>query len=130
MSANGVQMRAAHYHHLATVVTISGDVDATNIDRVSDYVQRLVLEGNALILDLSAVDFLAAQGISVLIAVDDAYRRGALQWALVPSHAVSRLLRIGDHDNILPAASSVPEAMQYIAKHARLRHQLPPVTTA
>jgi anti-anti-sigma factor len=119
----------AHDRRLATVVTISGDIDATNIDRVSEYITRFVLVGNAIILDLSDVYFIAAQGISVLIAIDDVYCAAAVHWALVPSHAVSRLLRISDHDNILPTASSVPEAMRHLAKHARVRRrQLPLVT--
>jgi anti-anti-sigma factor len=129
LSGNRVDMRA-HDRRLATVVTISGDIDATNIDRVSEYTTRFVLVGNAIILDLSDVYFIAAQGISVLIAIDDVYCAAAVHWALVPSHAVSRLLRISDHDNILPTASSVPEAMRHLAKHARVRRrQLPLVTT-
>jgi hypothetical protein len=39
-------------------LTISGDIDARNIDRVSAYAARLVLVGSALILDLSGVIFL------------------------------------------------------------------------
>jgi hypothetical protein len=66
-----------------------------------------------LLLDLSGVAFFAAQSISVLISVDDACRSAELPWALVPSHAVDRVLRISQDDDILPVASSVPDAMQY-----------------
>jgi anti-anti-sigma factor len=110
-------------------VTISGDVDATNIDRVSEYATHLVMVGNALVLDLSDINFLSAQGISVLIAIDDTCCAAVLQWTLIPSHAVNRLLRINDDENTFPTASSVPEALQHFANHARVRRRLPRVTT-
>jgi anti-anti-sigma factor len=121
---DGVDVRA-HCRHLATVLTIAGDIDARNIDRVSAYATGLVAVGNPLLLDLSSVVFLAAQGISVLIDVDDACRRVELPWALVTSHAVDRVLRFSDRDDILPAASSVPDAMQYFVLLARMRRQVP-----
>jgi anti-anti-sigma factor len=121
---DGVDMRA-QCRHLATVLTITGDIDARNIDRVSVYATRLVAAGSALLLDLSGVGFFAAQGISVLIAVDDACRRVELPWALVTSHAVDRMLRLSERDEILPAASSVADAMQYFVLLARMRRQVP-----
>jgi anti-anti-sigma factor len=121
---DGVDVRA-QCRHLATVLTITGDIDARNIDRVSVYATRLVAVGSALLLDLSGVGFFAAQGISVLFAVDDACRRVELPWALVTSHAVDRVLRISERDEILPAASSVADAMQYFVLLARMRRQVP-----
>jgi anti-anti-sigma factor len=121
---DGVDMRA-QLRHLATVLTVSGDIDARNIDRVSAYATRLVPVGNALLLDLSGVGFFAAQGISVLVAVGDACGDAGLPWALVTSHAVDRVLRISEDDDILPVASSVPDAMRYFADLARVRQQVP-----
>jgi anti-anti-sigma factor len=120
----GFDMRA-QLRHLATILTISGDIDARNIDRVSAYATRLVPVGNALLLDLSGVAFFAAQGISVLVAVGDACDEAESPWALVTSHAVDRVLRISEHDYILPVASSVPDGMQYFADLARVRQQVP-----
>jgi anti-anti-sigma factor len=119
-----VDMRA-QLRHLATILTISGDIDATNIDRVSAYATRLVPVGNALLLDLSGVAFSAAQSISVLVAVGDACDKAESPWALVTSHAVDRVLRISGHDDILPVVSSVPDGMQYFADLARVRQQVP-----
>jgi anti-anti-sigma factor len=120
----GVDM-LAQLRHLATILTISGDIDATNIDRVSSYATRLVPVGNALLLDLSGVTFFAAQSISVLVTVDDACDDAESPWALVTSHAVDRVLRISEHDDILPVASSVPDGMQYFADLARVRQRVP-----
>lgn len=115
----------AHLRHLATVLTINGDIDATNTDRVSAYATRLVPVGNALVLDLSGVGFFAARSISVLVAVSDACDDAEVPWALVTSHAVDRVLRISEDDEILPVASSVPDAMQYFDDLASVRRQVP-----
>jgi len=121
---DGVDMRAQS-RHLATLLTISGDVDTRNTARISSYATALVPLGTALLLDLSGVGFFAAQSISVLIAVEDACRSADLPWALVTSHAVDRVLRLSQDDDILPVASSVPDAMQYFVLLARLRRQVP-----
>ena len=121
---DGVDVRAQS-RHLATVLTISGDIDARNAARLSVYATALVPVGNALLLDLSGVAFFAAQSISVLIAVDDACHSAELPWALVTNHAVDRVLRISQDDDILPVASSVPDAMQYFVHLTRVRRQVP-----
>jgi anti-anti-sigma factor len=120
---DGVDVRA-HLRHLATILTISGDIDARNTDRVSAYAARLVPVGNALLVDLSGVSFFAARSISVLVTVGDACGKAELPWALVTSHAIDRVLRISEHDDILPVASSVPDGMQYFADLARVRQQV------
>jgi anti-anti-sigma factor len=121
---DGIDVRAQS-RHLATVLTISGDIDARNAARISSYATALVPLGNALLLDLSGVGFFAVQGISVLIAVEDACRSAELPWALITSHAVDRVLGLSQDDDILPVASSVPDAMQYFVLLARMRRQVP-----
>ena len=60
------------------------------------------------------------------IAVDDdAGHTAELTWALVTSHAVDRVLRISQDDDILPVASSVPGALQYFVLLTRVRRQVP-----
>lgn len=118
-----VHMRA-HLRHLATVLTISGNIDASNTDRVSAYAARLIPVGNALLLDLSGVDFMAAQSVSVLATVGNASDDAGLPWALITSHAVDRVLRLSEHDDILPVASSVPDGMRYFADLSRVRQQV------
>jgi anti-anti-sigma factor len=120
---NGARMRA-HSRHQGTVVTISGDIDASNSECVHDFATRFVLVDNALILDLSGVEFFAARGVSVLIAVDDACRTAQVPWALVGSRAVSRVLQLTECDTTLPTANSVPEALRQATAHTRARRQL------
>lgn len=127
VSGDGVRMRA-HWRHQASVVSISGAVDAVTSDGVQDFAIRFVPVGNALVLDLSGVDFLAARGISVLIAVDDACRLAEVPWSLVPSRVVSRVLRLTGCDTLLPMASSVPEALRQVTALTQARRRVALVT--
>jgi hypothetical protein len=60
-----------------------------------------------------------------LIAVDDACHSAELPWALVTSHAVDRVLRISQDDDIFPVASSAPDAMRYFVHLTRVRREVP-----
>lgn len=121
---DGVEIQA-YATHLATVVTIRGDIDANNIARITAQIKRLVPVGNALLVDLSGVGFFAAHSMSALLAIDDTCQRADLPWALVTSHAVNRALRLSERGDNLPTVSSVPAAMQYFAHLTRMRRQVP-----
>ena len=88
----------AHCRHSGAVVTITGDIDAANIDVVLDFASLFMPTGNAAALDLSRVGFFAAQSISLLIAIDDLCRTAEVSWSLVPSRAVSRVLKLTNRD--------------------------------
>src|ERR1700758_1675519 len=90
VDCNGTQMRA-HRRDQVTVVKVTGDIDAINIDRFYDYTRRFVGEAPGLILDLSGVDFLCARVISVLITLDNYCRAAGKHWAIVGSPFVLRL---------------------------------------
>jgi anti-anti-sigma regulatory factor len=55
-----------------------------------------------LTLDLSTVDFIATAGFSALHRINVTCSAADVQWAMVPSRAVARLLRICDPDGVLP----------------------------
>ena len=114
VDCNGAQMRA-HCHDQVTVVKVTGDIDATNIDRFYDYAHRFVRETPGLVLDLSEVDFLCARGISVLNTLDKECRTAGTHWAIVGSPFVRRLLHIGDRSDALPTASSERQGLNAIA---------------
>jgi anti-anti-sigma factor len=114
VDCNGAQMRA-HCRDQVTVVKVTGDIDAVNIDRFYDYTRRFVGEAPGLVLDLSGVDFLGARGIPVLITLDNDCRTAGTHWAIVGSPTVRRLLRIGDPSDALPTASSEHQALNTVA---------------
>lgn len=126
---DGAQVRA-QCRHLATVVTISGAIDAMNVDRVGEYSRHFVLPDKPIVLDLTGVDCLAAQGVRFLYSVDDACRAAGVEWALVASPAVARVLGIAGDESMFPIVDSVREALHCFADviSARRRMLLPLLT--
>jgi anti-anti-sigma regulatory factor len=126
---NGAAVRA-QCRHLATVVTISGAIDASNVDQVIEYAQRFSLPDKPFVLDLSGLDSFATQAVRLLHRVDDAFSAAGLDWALIPSQAVSLTLLVTGEDTSFLTAATVHEALHYFADAnvARRRLLLPLLT--
>nr|WP_019283956.1 STAS domain-containing protein [Mycobacterium tuberculosis] len=60
----GAQIRA-YLHHLATVVTIRGEIDAANVEQISEHVRRFSLGTNPMVLDLSELSHFSGAGKSM-----------------------------------------------------------------
>jgi anti-anti-sigma factor len=120
---NGAAVRA-QCRHLATVVTISGAIDASNVDQVIVYAQRFNLPDKPFVLDLSGVDSFAAQAVRLLRRVDDACNAAGLEWALIPSQAVSLTLLLTGEDTSFPTTDTVHEALHYFADASIARRRL------
>lgn len=119
----GAQVRA-QCRHLATVVTISGAIDAMNVDRVTEYSRHFVLPDKPIVLDLSEVDCLAAQGIRFLYRIDDACRAAGVEWALVAGPAVARVLSVAADESMFPIVDSVRDALHCFADVISARRRL------
>jgi anti-anti-sigma factor len=129
LDCNGAAVRA-QCRHLATVVTITGTVDAKNVDKVIEYSRRFILPDKSLILDLSGLDSFSAQGVRLLYRLDDACGAAGVEWAVIPGQAVIPVLLIAQEESSLPTAGSVHEALHYFAdaNSARRRLLLPLLT--
>jgi anti-anti-sigma factor len=91
------------------VITVRGELDASNAGQLADYAQRCATHSKTLILDLTGVEFFGTAGFSALHTINVRCASVDVRWAVVPSQAVSRLLRICDPDNALPIAESTPD---------------------
>jgi hypothetical protein len=120
---NGAMVRA-QCRHLATVVTITGAIDAGNVDQVIQYAQRFNLPDKPFVLDLTGVDTFAAQAVRLLYVVDDACTAAGLEWAVIPSQAVSLTLLVTHGDINFPTAATVHEALQFFADATTTRRRL------
>ncbi len=100
-------------HHRATfsacqlptskvLVSIHGDIDATNSCAFADYVERRVTGSRGLVLDLQTVQFFAASGFAALFKIDVICARAGIQWSLLAGSHVRRMLRICDPARELP----------------------------
>lgn len=123
-ACSGAQVRA-HCRHLATVVTVRGEIDALNVDAVSEYLRRFILASNPVVLDMSGVSPFAAAGISLLSVFDDECRATGVEWTLVASPAVLEILgESGDQDDAMfPVTRSVQEALRDLANAIVIRRQ-------
>ena len=119
----GAQIRA-HCRHLATVVTVRGEIDAVNVDRVSEYIRRFIHGTNPVVLDMSDVSHFAAAGISLLYTLDEECCAAGVEWTLVASPAVTELLGDVEAEAMFPITCSVHEALHILADAIVSRRQL------
>jgi anti-anti-sigma factor len=96
------------------VISAHGHINASNADTLTEYTMGHLMCCCGLILDLRDLDFFGTEGFSALHRVSVCCADPGIGWAVVPSEAVSRVLRIGDPQGLLPAASTVEAAMAII----------------
>src|SRR4051794_6269845 len=127
VACGGAEFRAQS-RHLATLLSISGAIDDTNVDLLYERGGGFVLPGTGCVLDLSGVTTFAAEGILMLSRLDEACRTAGVEWALVASRPVAE--RLGGFGARYPFAASVPDALQRFADgiFARRRMLLPYLT--
>ncbi len=93
------------------VISARGEIDAVNATEFADYALTHTADAERVVIDLSDVDFFGTAGFSALKAVEVRCSVGRLEWVLVPSIAVNRLLRICDPDSDLRTCYSVAAAL-------------------
>jgi anti-anti-sigma factor len=89
------------------VITVDGELDASNASQLADYVAECMAHATPVMLDLSNLEFFGTAGFSALHLINVQCAGANLRWAVVPNKAVSRLLRICDPDHTLPLVASV-----------------------
>lgn len=119
LSASLLEPADCHTAHFATrwlqpdtsVVTAHGDIDAANAQEFVNYALRHAALIKNLVLDLSGVDFFGTAGFSALHTLNVRAAGDDIEWALVPSDSVTRLLRLCDPDSALPICPSAEAAL-------------------
>ncbi|BBZ26331.1 anti-sigma factor antagonist [Mycolicibacterium madagascariense] len=128
-----VECHGAELHkqcrQLATVLTITGTIDAVNVGSVVAEAKGCIIAEKPFILDLSGVTSFAAQAIELLDAIDEACYAAGDEWSLIVSQPVSRTLRLCGVDEVFPATSSVPEALHHFSDVAGERRRILPILT-
>jgi anti-anti-sigma regulatory factor len=124
----GAQIRACS-RQLATVVTVTGDIDDANLDQVSQYTKRFVLREKPVVLDLSGVSSATPHIVSLLCDIDDACGAAGVEWSVIASQPVSRAVRMFDERIEMPTVESVPDALHHFADALLERRRLLPLLT-
>src|SRR4051794_7091409 len=114
---------------IAIVLTLRGDVDAFNSDRVSVALRRFLTLGSPLIVDLDDLAFLGIAGFRALLAFDESCREQGVHCVMVVGTAAKPYLRVAPEATITVAAS-VHEALHQIADTIRSRRRILRVLTS
>jgi anti-anti-sigma factor len=119
----------ARCRQLATVVTVSGDIDSTNADSVADYAKRFVLAEKPFVLDLSGVNSFAADALSMFYDLDEQCAEAGVEWSVVGSQPVLQAMRATASLDEMPVTGSVPEALHHFSEGILARRRLLPLLT-
>lgn len=87
-----------------TTVSVSGEIDSVNAGEFAGAVRDSAGVCGGLVLDLTEVDFMAVDGVSALHAVNAHLLRNSVEWCIVASPAVSRVLELCDPEGLIPRA--------------------------
>ena len=118
---------SALFRQLATVVSISGELAASNLARVTEYATRYVLCEKPFVLDLSDVEAFSDSAIGLLYAIDDAAYIEGVEWAVVASPAVLATLSVYGDPADFHTVDSVPDALHHFADATAARRRLLPI---
>ncbi|PRX52930.1 anti-sigma B factor antagonist [Nonomuraea fuscirosea] len=101
-----------HPSPVGVLVTVAGEIDATNADRLESAIAGALRPGRPLILDLHGVTFMDSSGLHVLLRVRAEVLAGAGSLHLVSvQERPARLLRITGVWDTLDIHDSVAEAV-------------------
>ncbi|MGH3726264.1 MAG: STAS domain-containing protein [Mycobacterium sp.] len=98
----------AQWRRPSTVlVTASGEIDAVNAGHLAEYATSHLEGHRNLILDLQGLQFFGTDGLAALNEIQRHCAGEGVDWLVVPSKAVTRLLDISGGRNF-PLGNSVP----------------------
>jgi anti-anti-sigma factor len=113
-----------HPSSTRVAVAVTGEVDAVNGRDLGRYVEAHAGISKQLVLDLRAVDFFGTQAFTALYYVSVHCARGDVDWMIVGSHPVRRLLSICDPAGELPLVDDLPSALTRLDRLAQRRHRV------
>jgi anti-anti-sigma factor len=123
---NGAHFATRWLQPSMAVIAAHGELDAANAQEFVDYALRHSPLIDRLVLDLTGVDFFGTAGFSALHTLNVRCAAEKIEWAMAPSPAVTRLMRICDPDSALPISESVDTALAAVQGEPRRLLQLVP----
>jgi anti-anti-sigma factor len=119
-STRALRLSTSELTQSIVVISAHGDIDASNADDLLIGVRKALGRHHGVIIDLTAVKFFGTEGLWVLNVINGALEQPR-RMALVPSAAVTRVLRL------CPQAATLVSAFDVEAALAALQSQLRPV---
>lgn len=104
------------------LISVRGDIDATNRQALGRFIHRHIRVSKQLILDLTGVDFFGSQGFTALYYVNVQCARRDVDWMIACGRTVLRVLRICDPDAELPITGDIGAAYARLDHITKARH--------
>ncbi|ODR25825.1 STAS domain-containing protein [Mycolicibacterium porcinum] len=101
------------------VISVHGELDASNAVELTECGIRHSRPSGQLVLDMSEVEFFAAGCFACLHTLNVGCAGENIDWVLIPSTAVSRVLDICDPAGALPTSSDLPAALSKLRSQPR-----------
>lgn len=101
----------ARWGPTGTLITVDGELDAANTDQLVAYVHQSTSRSRRMVLDLRGLKFIGTAGFSALHRINVKCSAAQVSWAMAPSPAVARLLRVCDPDGTLPVTTQQAEPL-------------------
>ena len=76
------------------IITVEGELDASNTPQLSSYIERHQFVADRLYLDLRGVTFFATAGLAMLYRVKHEREEHGAPWRMLAGPAVRKLLRV------------------------------------
>jgi anti-anti-sigma factor len=108
------------------VVAVVGDIDALNARDMGRYVERHIRLSKQLVLDLRAVDFAGTQAFTALYYISVHCARGDVDWIIIGSHHVRRLLSVCDPEGELPVVDDLVAGLARLDHLVQCRYHIAP----
>ncbi len=99
-------------------VAVVGEIDALNSRDLGRYVERHTGISKQLVLDLRAVDFVGTPAFTALYYISVHCARSDVDWIVVGSHPVRRLLTICDPEGELPLVDDLSSGLARLDRQA------------
>jgi anti-anti-sigma factor len=101
---------ARHLEGSTVLVTVTGEVDATNSRALASYIERQIAGSTRLMLDLTVIEFFGTAGFAALHNINVICARYGVDWMLMAGPRLRRFLKICDPDELLPLEAAVNPA--------------------
>lgn len=108
---NGAVFATRWLRPSTAVITVHGELDAANAPALTEFATRHAIHADRMVLDLTGVEFFGTAGFFTLQELDARCVESDVDWVLVPSRAVTRLLQTCDPTRTLPSRDTVAAAL-------------------
>jgi anti-anti-sigma regulatory factor len=122
MEMAGAQVHA-RCHHVANVVTITGNISPANLDQLAAYCGRFTLVGSPIVLDLTGVQRFSASCVRLVNILEAQCNNTGIELAVVAHEVILDGLD-GAGGGSISTATAVPAALAYFTDAVTARRQM------